>query len=230
MYWYTMLVFKLLPIATQEQCLSLNDARSEPLEYLFRWCATLHMFCRVKYKYVFGDFFSVHPFYHTKRNKMSIPTQGQLTNLNSDSHIHLALAQVLPATEDDSSSGFAKLSSFARQAAKEGADVVAFPEYFLTGATHDDWFGVRDKGGPLPWKEMEDQETHWVDEICNLAMELDLNIVAGTVVELGHHVPHRSDERQGADREEEQKLFNTAYFIGREGQVKGRYTKRVSNC
>ena len=163
-----------------------------------------------------------------------VPTQGTLSDLDSADHIHLALAQVLPSSSSSAqnSSGFAKLHAYARHAAERGADVVAFPEYFLTGATHQEWFGVRDSGGPAPFVEErsdeeeskereEEEEKHWVTDICALAKELDINIVAGTVVELGtHHAPRTSASTKNS-------LYNTAYFIGREGTVQGRYTKRV---
>lgn len=157
----------------------------------------------------------------------TIDVQGALTDLDSPEHLHLALAQVLPASSEDEASGYAKLKAYATQAADAGADVVAFPEYFLTGATHEEWYGVRDKGGPEPFQtqDADEGESHWVHDICTLARQLDVNIVAGTVVELGHHVPHRNDQPVSSDS-----LFNTAYFIGREGEVKGRYTKRVSLC
>lgn len=175
----------------------------------------------------------------------SVPVQGSLTELNSASHLHLALAQVLPSEEEDGEvngvhqggGDFAKLEAYARRAAQEGADVVAFPEYFLTGASHDSWYRVRDQGGPTPHssssrsqarlhsrEEQESEEKHWLDDIGKLATELDINIVAGTVVEMGH--AHQAADSAG---EQKGKLFNTAYFVGREGKVKGTYTKRVRN-
>ncbi|CAO1625775.1 unnamed protein product [Sympodiomycopsis kandeliae] len=154
-----------------------------------------------------------------------ISTQGELSHLDSEEHIHVALAQVLPSSDenDNDESGFTKLKSYATEAAQRGADVVAFPEYFLHGATHDDWRNVRQAGGPRPLHHEEDRENHWIHEICELAKELDINIVAGTVVELGHHhIPHRNETKQ----QDNEPLFNTAYFIGRHGDIRGRYTKR----
>lgn len=64
--------------------------------------------------------------------------------------------------------------------------------------------------------------------MSGIAKENDIDIVAGTVVELGlHHVPHRTDEKNGKEGHND-KLFNTAYYVDRTGKVTGRYTKRVS--
>jgi len=67
--------------------------------------------------------------------------------------------------------------------------------------------------------------------ISNIAKANDIDIVAGTVVELGsHHIPHRTQE--GIDKKgvkaHDDKLFNTAYYVDRTGKVIGRYTKKVS--
>lgn len=175
-----------------------------------------------------------------------IPVHGALSNLASSSHLHLALAQVLPCDDDPKQghsleAGFEKLSAYARRAAEEGADVVAFPEYFLAGSSHQSWYGVRERGGPLPLDRhnetrKEQDEQHWLEQVCALARELDLNIVAGTVVELGphmkgekHQVPHRGEVSKSEEDASEAKepLFNTAYFVGRHGDVRGKYTKRV---
>ena len=76
---------------------------------------------------------------------------------------------------------------------------------------------------------MDDPE-HFLHEIARLAQAHDIDIVAGTAVEAGHHQPqHRTSSHNKADKEEDEghKLFNTCYYVGRDGEVKGRYTKRV---
>lgn len=77
---------------------------------------------------------------------------------------------------------------------------------------------------------MDDPE-HFLHEIARLAQAHDIDIVAGTAVEAGHHQPqHRAGSHAKNEKEEEQtghKLFNTCYYVGRDGDVKGRYTKRV---
>lgn len=174
------------------------------------------------------------------------PTQGAFESLASEDHLHLALAQVYASDFDDEAggselTGFDKLKAYATKAAQDGADVVAFPEYFLTGAKIDTWNAIKTKGGPAPAalegyrasvsrsnsisvaESDYQEEKHWIEEVCELAKELDINIIAGTVVELGHHVP----TRQEVGGDEDGNLHNTAYFIGREGEIRGRYTKRV---
>ena len=71
--------------------------------------------------------------------------------------------------------------------------------------------------------------------IGDIAKQNDIDIVAGTVVELGsHHIPHRNEDSNDdegddeTDKEHDQKLFNTVYYITRAGEIAGRYTKRVS--
>jgi predicted amidohydrolase len=62
-----------------------------------------------------------------------------------------------------------------------------------------------------------------------VAKENDIDIVAGTVVELGsHHVPHRSEEGKDTSGHDD-KLFNTSYYVDRTGKVIGRYTKKASS-
>jgi predicted amidohydrolase len=69
---------------------------------------------------------------------------------------------------------------------------------------------------------------HFLNVIGKTARENDIDIVAGTVVEVGlDHVPHRLDETQAEDKEHDQKLFNTVYYVDRSGKVSGRYTKKV---
>ncbi|PWN25185.1 carbon-nitrogen hydrolase [Jaminaea rosea] len=176
---------------------------------------------------------------------VTMRTQGRFVHPSLPTHLHIAVAQLLPVSPSSSSSspdaGLDKLRTYIAHAAKLGADLVVFPEYFLAGADHGDWYGVRERGGPRPHghsaveeKEEEEQEKHWLDVVCEEAKKRDINVVAGTVVELGHgqgehHVLHRNEaggsngKGQGG---KEEKLFNTAYFVGREGDVRGKYTKR----
>lgn len=72
---------------------------------------------------------------------------------------------------------------------------------------------------------------HFLAIISDIARENDIDIVAGTVVELGsHHVPHRTADEGGlknGKQVHDDKLFNTAYYIDRTGKIIGRYTKKV---
>ncbi len=73
-----------------------------------------------------------------------------------DALIHIAVAQVLPdesglhadeeqgKKDDVGLAGLEKLEKWAKAASEKGADVVVFPEYFLSGATHELWRRVRE--------------------------------------------------------------------------------------
>lgn len=137
-----------------------------------------------------------------------------------DALIHIAVAQVLPdesglhADEqavDDGQAGLDKLEQWASAAADKGADVVVFPEYFLSGATHELWRRVREaqrkgagraqqQGGDVQGggeevdskdaqKEAEGNEKAWIEVIIHVARKYDVDVAAGTVVELGTQ-PH----------------------------------------
>ncbi|TKY84536.1 hypothetical protein EX895_006438 [Sporisorium graminicola] len=205
-----------------------------------------------------------------------------------DALIHIAVAQVLPdesglhavGEPDDGQAGLEKLERWASAAADKGADVVVFPEYFLSGATHELWRRVREaqrkqagqaqlqeggaqteaerfdtKGGQ---KDAEGNEKAWIEVIIRVARKYDVDIVAGTVVELGTQphadiladhpvsqadvtapvktkehdkIPHRPSKKAkvGSNQTEDKhgdELFNTSYYISRQGQVLHRYTKQ----
>ncbi|CBQ73865.1 conserved hypothetical protein [Sporisorium reilianum SRZ2] len=140
-----------------------------------------------------------------------------------DALIHIAVAQVLPdesglhaadEARDEGQAGLEKLDQWASAAAQRGADVVVFPEYFLSGATHELWRRVREAqrneagraqqqqrgGGGVEGevrendakdgqKEAEENEKAWIEVIIHVARKYDVDIVAGTVVELGTQ-PH----------------------------------------
>lgn len=75
---------------------------------------------------------------------------------------------------------------------------------------------------PLQPQPEDDDEDHWLHEVCSIAKEFDIDIVAGTVVELGgHHPPHRNESSSN----HKDKLFNTARYINRRGEILGTYTK-----
>ncbi|EST09486.1 Carbon-nitrogen hydrolase [Kalmanozyma brasiliensis GHG001] len=197
-----------------------------------------------------------------------------------DPLLHIAVAQVLPDESglhpeegDVGQAGLDKLEQWASCAARKGADVVVFPEYFLSGATHDLWRRVREvqrreagsaqqqqtaeggKGKGSGSNEAEGNEKAWIEIIIHVAQKYDIDIVAGTVVELGTQphaniladhpvsqsepqdkskfkdhdkIPHRKPKKHAPtqDDEHEDELFNTSYYISRHGQVLHRYTKQ----
>ncbi|GAC93844.1 hydrolase, carbon-nitrogen [Pseudozyma hubeiensis SY62] len=158
-----------------------------------------------------GNFSSTHP--HAGSLLTPRPFASQPSGETKDALIHIAIAQVLPDesglhadADDETKAGLEKLELWASAAAEKGADVVVFPEYFLSGATHDLWRRVReaqrqqavraqqegssemDKQGPSA-SEAEGGEKAWIEIIIQVAQKYDIDIVAGTVVELGTQ-PH----------------------------------------
>jgi len=115
--------------------------------------------------------------------------------------VRIAICQFAsePPTESSVSSNFAKLDSFVSSAAKQQADVIVFPEYFLTGIISDHLHLASDEG-------------HWIEDLQGLAKKYVIDIVAGTIVE--------------KSRENDEHLFNTARYIDKQGQVLGNYRKK----
>lgn len=81
------------------------------------------------------------------------------------------------------------------QMAASKADMIVFPEDFIAG--------------PLEGKlELADNEGRYIKHFQRLASKYDIDIVPGTIIE---------GEQAG--------LFNTAYYIDRSGEIRGRYRK-----
>ncbi|KAI0169094.1 putative hydrolase, carbon-nitrogen family [Hypoxylon sp. FL1284] len=97
------------------------------------------------------------------------------------------------------SENFAKVESFIRDAARDGCCLAVLPEYHLTS-----W--VPDEPG---FKELCADSASYLKRYQELAKELSICIVPGTIVEL------RGDE-----------LHNIAYFISSNGDILGRYQKK----
>ena len=89
----------------------------------------------------------------------------------------------------------ARAETFVKKAAARHADVVVFPEDFLTG--------------PLLGRlELADGEGRYRNAFCRLARRYHLDIVGGSVIE-----------------KERGRFFNTCYYVDRSGRVLGRYRK-----
>lgn len=190
---------------------------------------------------VLGAFSSTNPHPHSLLKPRAFANDA---GESRDPLLHIAVAQVLPDEaglhHDDpaqAGDGLAKMEAWAARAAQEGADVVVFPEYFLSGATHDLW--RRARAAQSAAAAQADGEKAWIEVICDVATRHDIDIVAGTVVELGtaphadalsdhpvskrsgDHIPHRVPATQG-----DEGLYNTSYYVSRTGQVLHRYTKQ----
>ncbi|CEH18532.1 hypothetical protein CBOM_05261 [Ceraceosorus bombacis] len=144
------------------------------------------------------------------------------------SELRIALAQVTPSSSDNAEAeGLAIVRTYAKRAAHQGADVLVLPEYFLSGATHDQWRAVAERGEPKGGvQDAHLREDHFLSEIATIAKEFDLDIVSGTAVEAGphasqsqertkHHAPHRGDKdatQAHAEAADQIEVFNTAYY------------------
>ncbi|PWN43246.1 carbon-nitrogen hydrolase [Ceraceosorus guamensis] len=151
------------------------------------------------------------------------------------SELRIALAQVTPSSSDNAEAeGLAIVRAYAKRAAHQGADVLVLPEYFLSGATHDQWRAVAERGEPKGGvQDAHLREDHFLSEIASIAKEFDLDIVSGTAVEAGphvsqsqertkHHAPHRGEKdatQARAEAPDQIDVFNTAYYVGRDGQL-----------
>ncbi|KAF8508240.1 carbon-nitrogen hydrolase [Hysterangium stoloniferum] len=105
-----------------------------------------------------------------------------------------------PLTSADSvSNNFSKLDGFVSSAKAQNADLIVFPEYFLTGVISEHLHLAADEG-------------HWLEDLQSLAKRYGIDIVAGTIVEKSS----QNDEQ----------LFNTARYIDKHGEVLGEYRKK----
>jgi predicted amidohydrolase len=95
--------------------------------------------------------------------------------------------------------------AFVRSAAAQGAELVVLPEYHLTNWLPKDpsFAGLCDE-----WET-------YLKKYQELAKECGICIVPGTIVE-----GHRGEEQ------EQDRLLNVAYFIGKEGETVGKYVKK----
>jgi predicted amidohydrolase len=105
----------------------------------------------------------------------------------------------------DPEHNFNKAAGFVRSAAAQGAELVVLPEYHLTNWLPKDpsFAGLCDE-----WET-------YLKKYQELAKECGICIVPGTIVE-----GHRGEEQ------EQDRLLNVAYFIGKEGETVGKYVKK----
>ncbi|KAF2007136.1 carbon-nitrogen hydrolase [Amniculicola lignicola CBS 123094] len=106
-------------------------------------------------------------------------------------------------------SNFIKAVQFIRSAALQGAQLAVLPEYHLTN-----WL-PKEPG----FFELCDQWEVYLEKYKELAKELGICIVPGTIVER-----HKREEL-GVEKEED-RVVNVAYFIDGEGVVRGKYEKK----
>lgn len=88
-----------------------------------------------------------------------------------------------------------KMANFVKQANKEGADVIVFPEDFITGPL-------------INRPDLIDSNNYYKNQFQKLAEENSIDIVAGSIIE---------QDKKG--------IFNVSYYIDKAGSVKARYCK-----
>lgn len=126
--------------------------------------------------------------------------------------VHVALAQVIPNSHSEGQVGpsLTRMREIAQQAQALGIDVLVFPEYYLTGSSHEAWRMVHTHD-PL---ESTDDDPVWLADISTIARECAVAIVTGSaVIRVG-------------DADAGSTLYNTTFFVDSTGEVLGSYTKR----
>ncbi|KAK9425891.1 putative Hydrolase, carbon-nitrogen family [Seiridium unicorne] len=116
--------------------------------------------------------------------------------------VKIAIVQLNPKAVAPAEN-FAKAESFIRDAASKGAQLAVLPEYHLTSWVPDD----------PTFKQSCAESPQYLAKYQELAKELKINIVPGTIVE--------SVTDGDADS-----LLNVAYFISSDGSISGRYQKK----
>ncbi|MCX7590638.1 MAG: carbon-nitrogen hydrolase family protein, partial [Kiritimatiellae bacterium] len=108
--------------------------------------------------------------------------------------VRLAVVQFQPAF-GEVETNLRRMTRFVERAAKQEADVVVFPENFLTGPV---------RGRP----ELIDGKGVLLNAVRQIARQHGIDVLAGSFVE----------RRNGRN-------YNTSYYIDRTGRVLGRYDK-----
>jgi predicted amidohydrolase len=111
---------------------------------------------------------------------------------------------------------YQKAATQIRSAATQGAVLAVLPEYHLLN-----WV-PKDPGFKAACSKWETYLTRYRD----LAKELAINIVPGTIIELHKKEKTSTPEVAVAEDEEEDELLNVAYFIDSTGAIAGRYVKK----
>ncbi|GAA5897346.1 carbon-nitrogen hydrolase family protein [Sporobolomyces salmoneus] len=129
-----------------------------------------------------------------------------------------------------------KAHRFVRQAKEQGAELVCFPEYFLSGVVSDRQHWTLSQYPPHSSHLHDDHPsissspasttTHWLSTFQSLARELDIDIAVGTIVERQIDPTTGLEATIEIDGEERMILNNVAYYVDNKGEVRGRYVKK----
>ncbi|KAK4705706.1 hypothetical protein P7C70_g503, partial [Phenoliferia sp. Uapishka_3] len=133
--------------------------------------------------------------------------------------VRFALVQFNPLPPDHAPDAphqnLIRAHEFVRKAAEKGANVVVFPEYFISGIVSDEkHWGLAQREHDPSHVQSQEETTSWLQSFCKLAVKHDIDIVAGTIVEKA------AKQVDGKDV-----LSNVAHYITRKGEVVGRYKK-----
>ncbi|KAI5462785.1 carbon-nitrogen hydrolase [Mariannaea sp. PMI_226] len=137
--------------------------------------------------------------------------------------IKVAVVQ-LHTTALDPHGNFTKASEYIRQAASQGAQLAVLPEYHLTGYVPED---------PVFHEQVDMvQCKKYLNRYCELARELSICIVPGTLVERHDVDPDAMKMSLSGSvtlrdaKGTQYQLLNTAYFISNDGSILGSYRKK----
>ncbi|OAV87681.1 hypothetical protein PTTG_29325 [Puccinia triticina 1-1 BBBD Race 1] len=108
-----------------------------------------------------------------------------------------------PSFAEHEIKNLAKAKEFIARAVHDRADLIIFPEYFITGVIEDHL-------------HLASKESKWIKEFQSLAIEHQIDIIPGTIVE-------EAEQEEAVDRRD---LFNSAYYVDKSGQILGKYRKK----
>ncbi|KAL8292295.1 hypothetical protein RQP46_001761 [Phenoliferia psychrophenolica] len=133
--------------------------------------------------------------------------------------VRFALVQFNPLPPDHSPNAplenLKRAHAFVEQAAEKGANIVVFPEYFISGIVADEkHWGLAQREHDPSHVPGEVEASTWLHTFCELAIKHQIDIVAGTIVEKA------TDKVDGKDV-----LSNVAHYINKKGEILGRYKK-----
>ena len=108
-----------------------------------------------------------------------------------------------------------KVCTLIEEAAGQGAELIAFPEVFVSGYPYWNWIMNPVEGSP------------WFDKLCRSAIEIpgpEIHRIAQTAGRHGVHVVVGVNERSPTGIST---IYNTLVFIGPDGKLLGRHRKLV---
>ncbi|GAA6011280.1 hypothetical protein JCM11491_006782 [Sporobolomyces phaffii] len=148
------------------------------------------------------------------------------------------------ASESAHAANLAKAHAFVRQAKDQGAELVCFPEYFISGVVADERHWNLSQY-PHSHHHLHDDHpdvesspasttTHWLSTFQHLARDVEIDIAVGTIVErevdpkTGRERTVRVRVGDDGDESEEERMVlrNVAYYVDATGAVVGRYVKK----